>query len=128
MHLKNWSMIYDPSSKLYKLRPVYDWLNVRASMPTEKVEMILPIGGKRANLDRSDLEKFGLGTLKLNKAFVQKMFLEVPVWMSSAKSLYGVSALSETIKVRYLKIVEERSQRLLEPARCCERINIFPLK
>ena len=112
MHLKNWSMIYDPSSKLYKLRPVYDWLNVRASMPTEKVEMILPIGGKRADLDRSDLEKFGLGTLKLNKAFVQKTFLEVPVWVSSAQSLCEVSALSETMKIRYLKIVEERSRRL----------------
>ncbi|MBC7533757.1 MAG: HipA domain-containing protein [Oligoflexus sp.] len=112
MHLKNWSMIYDSSSKLYKLSPVYDWLNVRASMPSEKVEMILPLGEQRTDFSRSDFEKFGLDILRLNKFIVQKTFLEVPTWVSKAKSLCAVSALSDAMKVRYIQIVEERSQRL----------------
>lgn len=113
MHMKNWSIAYDAQSQLYKLSPVYDWLNVRAAMPSERVETVLPLGGKRNGLSKSDFEAFALTVLKLNSNFINLCFEQIPSWVSSAIELCRVSALSEKMKGKYLDVVEERSARLL---------------
>lgn len=113
IHLKNWSLIYESSKKLYKLSPVYDWLNVRASMPEEKVESVLPISGKRSEFTRQDFQRFARDRLKIGNHFIAACFDEVPQWLELARTLCTESALSEKMKTRYIKVVEERAQRIL---------------
>lgn len=113
MHLKNWSLAYDPVNRLYKLSPVYDWLNVRASMPRDKVEMILPLGGKRTGLERRDFEAFSKDVLKLGSKFVGNCFADIPKWLKIAEELCPVSALSDPMKRKYLELVQSRVSRVL---------------
>ncbi len=112
IHLKNWSLIYENTSKLYKLSPVYDWLNVRTSMPEEKVESVLAIGGKRSNYTRKDFEEFARKVLKINPKYVDSCFTDISSWLEFAQTLCPVSALSETMKTRYLEVVEGRAKRM----------------
>lgn len=113
VHLKNWSLMFESDKRLYKLSPVYDWLNVRASMPDERVESVLSLNGKVTQLSRGDFESFASETLKIPASFVKQCFDEMPSWINMAEIMCPLSALSIRMKARYLDVVRERGSRLL---------------
>jgi serine/threonine-protein kinase HipA len=114
MHLKNWSLGYSTHSHLVKLAPIYDFLNVRCSYPQEQVEMILSLCGKQRDLIRKDFEVFAEQTLQLPDSFVQKIFTDLPRWRDVIHEYCERSLLTEDMQHRYIHIVEERFQRMME--------------
>lgn len=112
MHLKNWALYYKLPTGLKKLAPVYDYLNVRASNPQERVESILSFNGKQKNITRKDFEIFGEKNLKLNKNFIGKTLSELPYWMKVIEQFLRVSLLSKEMKMRYQRLARERFERL----------------
>lgn len=115
MHLKNWSLLeMDKLRGFYKLCPVYDWLNTRIALSTEKNDLAISLRGKQRNMQRSYFYKFGIEDLKLKKEFVTSVFSEIPFWKATFERVLPHSFLSEEMKEKYLKLLAERSALLQE--------------
>lgn len=111
MHLKNWALVFDKHKSIYRLSPIYDWLNVRASMPQEKVESVLPINQKRDQLHRGDFVTFAKN-IGLNDKIINQSLSETLVWDKIVAELVPRSALSDKLQTSYRKIVSDRLRRL----------------
>lgn len=111
MHLKNWSFLEMEKAKgIYRLCPVYDWLNTRIALPNEKNDLAIPLCGKQKNMQKSYFYKFACEELGLKKDFVESIFKEVKTWEEELKSLIPLSFLSEPMKKKYLTLLNERCQ------------------
>lgn len=109
MHLKNWSLLeMEKNPGLYRLSPVYDWLNTRIALPSEKNDLAIPLRGKQRKMQRSYFEKFALEDLKLNSNYVEKVFAEISGWEHVLRNLIPKSFLSGKMKKIYLEILKER--------------------
>lgn len=116
MHLKNWSLLEMEKAKgIYRLCPVYDWLNTRIALPSEKYEMAIPLRGKQNNMQKSYFVKFGLEELALKQDYIEKVFKEVPLWLEEIKKLVSRSFLSEEMKKSYLELMQDRYNNLQDP-------------
>jgi len=116
MHLKNWSLYREGSSGFVKLAPVYDFLNVRASFPQERVESILSLNGKQTDLSLADFTIFADSVLSLRPKVTEQIIGELPRWHGVIKEFAARSALSAERRGRYLAIVEERMIRMHSPS------------
>jgi len=111
MHLKNWSLLEMELTKgIYRLCPVYDWLNTRIALSAEKYEIGIPIRGKQNNMQKSYFFKFGIEELGLKEDYVKSVFKEVSTWENELKRLIPNSFLSENMKKSYLSLLKERSK------------------
>lgn len=111
MHLKNWSLLEMEKTKgIYRLCPVYDWLNTRIALPNEKNEMAIPLNGKQNNMQKSYFSKFATETLGLKQDYIDSVFKEVEKWEKEIKSLIPYSFLSEPMKKQYLYLLKQRCQ------------------
>lgn len=109
MHLKNWSLLeMDEFRGIYKLCPVYDWLNTRIALPQEKVDLAIPLKGKQRNMQKSYFANFGTEDLELSADFVDSVFVEVKDWKKEFQKLIPRSFLSDKMKISYLTLLDER--------------------
>lgn len=113
MHLKNWSLLeMEKNPGVYRLSPVYDWLNTRIALPQEKDELAIPLAGKKRNMQKSYFKRFALDELNLNEDQVKKIFSEIPTWTKTLRNLIPRSFLSEKMKKSYLDILKQRLEYL----------------
>ncbi len=111
MHLKNFSLITKDNKVI--LSPCYDLLNTTIALKNAKEEIALPLKGKKNNLSQRDfLHYFAAERLELNDKviadIIQTFQKVIPEWIR----LINISFLSAQMRERYLKLLEERCQRL----------------
>jgi len=105
MHLKNFSMIKTDFG--WVLSPAYDLLNATILNPDDDEELALTLEGKKKKLQRKHFENLGeeLGLTTKQVRGVFKRFLNNK---KSAYKLIEQSFLSDTMKNKYLHLMEER--------------------
>lgn len=111
MHLKNFSLI--SRNKIVTLSPAYDLLNSTIAQVNAQEEIALSLNGKKSNLKKQDfIDYFANERLKLNQhvihSILQEMQSAIPDWQTFIEH----SFLSETMKKKYLNLLEERRLRL----------------
>lgn len=110
MHLKNFSLITKAGKTT--LTPAYDFLNSSIAIKNPQEEMALLLKGKKSNIKKIDLvdyyakERLGLNTKTIDKT-LSDMFKCLPEW----KQLIAISFLSDTMKEKYVTLLEERLSR-----------------
>ena len=109
MHLKNFSMIRQKG--FWELSPAYDLLNVYLVNPKDKEDLALTLGGKKLKLTRAYFESFGQ-YLGLNKKQVDGVFKRWNKNRAEAEKWIRNSFLSDGLKKNYLKLINERYERL----------------
>lgn len=111
MHLKNYSIIVRDGK--VELSPAYDLLNTTIVLKDGAEEIALPLKGKKRNLTRNMLvnyfgkEKCGLTDKSIEKSLTT-IHAAIPGW----HSLIGISFLSEPMKDKYRKLLQERTRVL----------------
>lgn len=110
MHLKNFSLITKAGKTT--LTPAYDFLNSSIAIKHPEEEMALLLKGKKSNFKKADLiNYYAKERLELNPKTIDKimsdMFKCLPKW----KELIEISFLSDTMKEKYVTLLEERVSR-----------------
>lgn len=110
MHLKNFSIIYDPVMGPV-LSPAYDLLSTVLVNPKDDEDLALNLNGKKKKLKRKDFEvAFNNSNLDVKQQaniFI-KMEKAKPKWLECIQS----SFLSLNFKNQYIQLIEERFDRL----------------
>lgn len=110
MHLKNFSLIRRDG--LTSLSPAYDLLNSEILLDGNE-EMALPLNGKKRKLTRADLlDYYGQGRLGLTPAVISDELERLQSVRDIWTELLEKCFLSESMKVKYLAVLDERRQRL----------------
>ena len=113
MHLKNWAMLEQTSlNGCFRLSPCYDFLNTRLPLPKEQFELALPLDARQNRLNRKRFLEFA-DRLNITE-FANKVLAELPKWLEITERLVSHSLLPAEKKERYLEIVHERYQRLID--------------
>jgi serine/threonine-protein kinase HipA len=112
MHLKNISLI--TKNDIVMLSPGYDLVNSSIALRNAKEEIALPLNGKKKNLTSKDffqylaVERTHLSE-KTVHSIIQLFKRSIPIWID----LINISFLSARMKEEYLRLLFERSNRLL---------------
>lgn len=110
-HLKNISLI-TVGGKV-QLSPVYDFVNSTIANPNAEEEMALSIGGKKKNLNKSDLLKdFAESALFLPAAKIEKETARLLNFIPAWKIMIDKSFLSDSLKEKYKALIDKRASRL----------------
>ncbi len=112
MHLKNFSLIETAvASSKYTLSPAYDLLPVNVNMPQDREELALTMGGKKANIRKSDFMAFsehcGIGS-----QIAERLVKMVLSRKSEMLTMCAESLLPEDLKTRLAVLIEKRASRL----------------
>lgn len=110
MHLKNFSLIYDPVSGPV-LSPAYDMLSTALVNPDDDEDLALNLNGKKKKLKRVDFETaFKSLTLNIQQQanIFAKMGKAKPKWLEFIQ----ISFLSSGFKEKYIQLINERFDRL----------------
>ena len=109
-HLKNFSLLRREEVG-YQFSPAYDIVNSRLVLPGETEDMCLSLQGKRNNISRGDFlrlsEHFGLASKQADNALERLSSLK-----SSIEAMIAGSFLEKQLRDRFLKIFEERMERI----------------
>lgn len=109
MHLKNFSMIKNPSG--WVLSPAYDLLNVTIINPTDDEELALTLAGKKKKLNKSHFLLLAEG-LGLTKKQIEGAFKRLKNNIPKAIAWLDNSFLSSEMKESYKEVLAIRSGRL----------------
>ena len=111
MHLKNFSIIR--KQDVISLTPAYDLVNTTIVLPGVEEELALPLNARKNKLRREDfLDYFARGRLGLTERVIDKMLAEFRKVRPEWQTLIGISFLSDEMKDKYLKILDERFARI----------------
>lgn len=111
MHLKKFSLIRQAGK--VELSPAYDMVNSTIAVTNPKEEMALPVNGKRTKLGKNDLvDSFAIKQLGLNAKIIDEIFARISAILPKWKKLISASLLSDTMKKKYLIVLNERQLRL----------------
>ncbi|MCJ7600237.1 MAG: HipA domain-containing protein [Desulfobulbaceae bacterium] len=107
MHLKNFSIIRN--NDVISLTPAYDLLNTTIVLPRAEEELALPLNGKKNKLKREDfLDYFAKKRLGLTERVIDKILTVFAKVRMEWEGMVWMSFLSDEMKERYLKILDER--------------------
>ncbi len=110
MHLKNFSVITKAGKTT--LTPVYDFLNSSISIKNPQEELALSLKGKKSNFKSTELiEYYAKERLGLNDKTVTTILSDMNKSLSKWIELVEVSFLSDTMKEKYLKVLDNRMKR-----------------
>lgn len=111
MHLKNFSLITIKGKTT--LSPAYDLLNSSIAIKHPVEEIALTLKGKKNSLKKSDfIDYFAKERLELNDKTIDTTINELYNSTSKWKEQIEISFLSDTMKEKYLKLMNERIGRL----------------
>lgn len=111
MHLKNFSIIR--KKDIISLAPAYDLLNTTILLLQPEEELALPLNAKKNKLKKEDfLEYFAKQRLGLTERVVDKLLARFVTMRPEWEDLVGVSFLSDKMKGKYLKVLDERFSRI----------------
>ncbi|MFE3866511.1 HipA domain-containing protein [Flavobacterium sp. LS2P90] len=110
MHLKNFSVITKAGKTT--LTPVYDFLNSSISIKNPQEELALSLKGKKSNFKSTELiEYYAKERLGLNDKTVTTILSDMNKSLSKWTELIEVSFLSDSMKEKYLKVLDNRMKR-----------------
>lgn len=108
MHLKNFSLI--TKSGKTTLTPAYDFLNSSIAIKNPVEEIALTLNGKKNNFKANDfLEYYAKDRLQLNEKTIEKILEQMQKAIPKWKKLIEISFLSEDMKMKYLNLLEVRT-------------------
>ncbi len=111
MHLKNFSVIRNQD--VISLTPAYDLLNTTIVLPNPVEELALPLDARKNKLKRHDfLDYFAKDRLQLPERVIEKMVTHFANVRTEWEYLVGISFLSNEMKKKYLKILDDRFARI----------------
>jgi serine/threonine-protein kinase HipA len=111
MHLKNFSIIRNED--VISLTPAYDLVNTTLVLQRPEEELALPLNARKNKLKRQDfLDYFAKKRLELPDRVIEKMLTDFAKVRSEWEVLVGISFLSDEMKGKYLKILDERFARI----------------
>ncbi|MFH1877878.1 MAG: HipA domain-containing protein [Candidatus Omnitrophota bacterium] len=111
MHLKNFSLI--TRDNVVELSPVYDLVNTTIAVESPKEELALPLNGRKTKLHRKDfMEYFACEKMGLNRNTAEDVLAQIKQSYDTWRKLIGISFLSDGMKNKYSRIIEERLSRL----------------
>jgi serine/threonine-protein kinase HipA len=110
MHLKNFSVITKAGKTT--LTPVYDFLNSSISIKNPQEELALSLKGKKRSFKSTELiEYYAKERLGLNDKTVTTILSDMNKSVSKWTELLEVSFLSDAMKEKYLKVLDNRMKR-----------------
>jgi serine/threonine-protein kinase HipA len=110
MHLKNFSVITKAGKTT--LTPVYDFLNSSISIKNPQEELALSLKGKKSNFKSTELiAYYAKERLGLNDKIINTILSDMNKSRSKWIELVEVSFLSDTMKDKYLKLMDNRIKR-----------------
>ncbi len=113
MHLKNFSLIMHDN--IIELSPAYDLLNSTISMERATEEFALPLAGKKRKITRKDLVTyFGKDWLRLTGKTIESEIQNIKDKKPDLESLINISFLTKEMKEKYLELMSNRYERLME--------------
>lgn len=110
MHLKNFSMLYDPVNGPV-LSPGYDMLATALVNPKDDEDLALTLNGKKKRIKRKDFEA-AFSTLKLDTKQQSNIFSKMEKAKSKWLEFIQVSFLSGGFKKEYIQLILERFARI----------------
>jgi len=110
MHLKNFSLIYDPASGPV-LSPAYDMLSTALVNPADDEDLALTLNGKKKRIKRSDFEA-AFTTLKLDTKQQTNLFLKMEKAKNKWLEFIEISFVSDEFKNRFIQIINEQFDRI----------------
>ena len=110
MHLKNFSILYDPIMGPV-LSPAYDLLSIALLNPKDDEDLALNLNGKKKKIKREDFEA-AFNTLKLDVKQQSNIFLKMEKAKNKWLECIQASFLSPNFKNQYIQLIEERFDRL----------------
>ncbi|MBF2707107.1 HipA domain-containing protein [Flavobacterium soyangense] len=110
MHLKNFSVITKAGKTI--LAPVYDFLNSSISIKNPQEELALSLKGKKSNFKATELiDYYAKERLGLNDKTIDVILSDMNKSVSKWTELVEISFLSDGMKEKYLKLMEDRIKR-----------------
>ncbi|WP_269240899.1 HipA domain-containing protein [Flavobacterium limnophilum] len=110
MHLKNFSVITKAGKTT--LAPVYDFLNSSISIKNPQEELALSLKGKKSNFKSTELiDYYAKERLELNDKTIDVILSDMNKSVSKWTELVEISFLSDVMKEKYLKLMENRIKR-----------------
>jgi serine/threonine-protein kinase HipA len=110
MHLKNFSVITKAGKTT--LAPVYDFLNSSISIKNPQEELALSLKGKKSNFKATELiDYYAKERLGLNNKTIEIILSDMNKSVSKWTELVEISFLSDVMKEKYLKLMEDRIKR-----------------
>ena len=110
MHLKNFSVITKAGKTM--LTPVYDFLNSSIAIKNPEEEIALSLKGKKSNFKSSDfIDYYAKERLELTDKTIENILFDMNKSKSKWIELIEISFLSNNMKEKYLKLLENRINR-----------------
>jgi serine/threonine-protein kinase HipA len=110
MHLKNFSLIYDPTNGPI-LSPAYDMLSTALVNPKDDEDLALTLNGKKKKINRYDFES-AFNTMKLDAKQQTNIFRKMEKVKTKWVDFIRVSFVSSDFKEKYIQLLNERFSRL----------------
>ncbi|MDD4922629.1 MAG: HipA domain-containing protein [Bacteroidales bacterium] len=110
MHLKNFSLIYDPTNGPV-LSPAYDMLSTVLVNPEDDEDLALNINGRKKKINRKDFE-LAFNTMKLDAKQQANIFAKMEKVRNKWFDFIQISFLSPDFKEKYILLINERFDRL----------------
>lgn len=110
MHLKNFSLIYDPTSGPV-LSPAYDMLSTALVNPKDDEDLALNLNGRKKKINRKDFES-AFSTMKLDAKQQANIFAKMEKVRNKWIDFIQISFLSPEFKEKYIQLINARFDRL----------------
>ena len=110
MHLKNFSVITKAGKTT--LTPVYDFINSSISINNPQEELALSLKGKKSNFKATELlDYYAKEKLELTNKTIDSILFDMNKSVSKWTELIEISFLSDKMKEKYLKLMNDRLTR-----------------
>lgn len=120
MHLKNFSIIYDPIIGPV-LSPAYDLLATALVNPKDDEDLALNLNGKKKKIKREDFEE-AFNTLKLDPKQQANIFAKMEKVKNKWFDCIQESYLSTDFKNQYIQLINDRFNRITVPIYTTETV------
>ena len=110
MHLKNFSLIYDPTNGPV-LSPAYDMLSTVLVNPKDDEDLALNLNGRKKKINCKDFES-AFSTMKLDAKQQTNIFAKMEKVRNKWIDFIQISFLSPDFKGKYIQLINERFDRL----------------
>lgn len=112
MHLKNFSLLYDPLNG-HILAPAYDMLSTALVNTADDEDLALTLNGKKKRIKRNDFITT-FSTLKLDAKQQSNLFSKMEKAKDKWLAFIRISFLSDDLKSQYMQLIKDRFGRISE--------------
>jgi serine/threonine-protein kinase HipA len=114
MHLKNFSLIYYPTTGPV-LSHAYDMLSTALVNPADDEDLALTLNGKKKRINHNDFV-MAFSTLNLDAKQQANLFSKMKKAKEKWIEFIQLSFLSTDFKEKYIQLINERFERITEKA------------